>query len=314
MRVIVNPAAAGGRVGRQWPQILRRLERLGLEASYVFTEAPWHAADLAAEAVAEGETLVVAAGGDGTACEIAEGLYRGAGAKGIGPTGDGPAAQAGRQPTLGLLPIGTGNDVARAAGVPTDLDAAVAALKGKGRRQLDLIKVGPRIVINAIGLGLIADINRRTVPLKVVRGITAYLITATASLIHYRCPTVHVKAPGFEYTGGITVIAIQNGPTTGGGFQLTPRGIPDDGQLDACVVEAMGPLRRVPRLLAGLNGSLGRLKGSHELRAPWLELRHDEPLAVHLDGNQDELPPPVTRFEVLAGALTIAIPEPASEG
>jgi diacylglycerol kinase family enzyme len=64
----------------------------------------------------------------------------------------------------------------------------------------------------------------------------------------------------------------------------------------------------VPRLLAGLNGSLGRMKGSHELRAPWLELHHDEPLAVHLDGNQDELPPPVSRFEVLSGALSIAVP------
>lgn len=299
MLVIVNPAAAGGRVGREWPSLSSRLKELGLEARYVFTEAPWHATELAAKAIAQGEPMIVAAGGDGTACEVAEGMHL---------AGNGTSSGAA---VLGLLPVGTGNDVARAAGAPTELEAAVAALKGAGRRRLDLIQVGHHVVINAIGLGLIADINRRSAPLKVVRGITAYLITAAISLVHYRCPRVRVKAPGFELEGGITVIAIQNGPTTGGGFKLTPKGIPDDGQLDAVVVEAMSPPSRVPRLLAGMNGTLGQMRGSHELRAPWLEIHHEMPLGIHLDGNQEELPPPITRFEVLPRALEVVVPETA---
>jgi len=290
MRIIVNPAAAGGRVGREWPRREKRLRALGLEAQAVFTEAPWHATELAKRAVAEGCETVVAAGGDGTVCETAEGLFR---------------AGRGR---LGVLPLGTGNDAARTLRIPLGFDDAAATLLAGGSRRVDLIAVDGHLVLNAIGIGLTGDISRRAARIKVVRGIAAYLVTAVASLFRYRAPWVRLETPDHRYEGAMTILAVHNGPSTGGGFRLTPRAVPDDGQLDACLVEGMGALRRVSRLVGGLRGTLSQMSGSLELQAPHLELFFDEPLPCHLDGNDWTLRPPSVRFTVEPEALEVVVP------
>ena len=110
MKTIVNPAAAGGRLGREWPRLEERLTENGFRPETIFTEAPGHAADLAADAVAAGAERIVVAGGDGTVCEAAEGVFRAGGCE------------------LAILPLGTGNDAARTLGIPTTIaDAARSA-------------------------------------------------------------------------------------------------------------------------------------------------------------------------------------------
>jgi YegS/Rv2252/BmrU family lipid kinase len=296
VRIIVNPAADGGRLGREWPQITERLSAWGLSAPVVFTEAPWHAIELARSAVVEGVERVVVAGGDGTVCEAAEGLHR---------AGDGE---------LAILPLGTGNDGARTLGVPTDLEeAAKTALAGR-RRAVDLIRIGEHVVLNAIGVGLTGDINDRAVRLKegripLVRGIVVYLVAALLSLFRYRMQKVRMVTGEENYEGTMLILAVHGGPTTGGGFALTPAAVPDDGLLDACLVEEVGPLGRLARLAAAMKGTLGHKRGAHEVQAKWLELHFSEPLPAHLDGNSVTLEPPVARFEVVPGALKVLVPE-----
>jgi diacylglycerol kinase family enzyme len=112
-----------------------------------------------------------------------------------------------------------------------------------------------------------------------------------------------------NYEGTMLILAVHGGPTTGGGFALTPKAIPDDGLLDACLVEEVGPLGRLLRLAAAMQGALGKKKGTHEVQAPWLELHFEEPLPAHLDGNSVTLEPPVARFEVVPGALKVVVPD-----
>ncbi len=296
MRIIVNPAADGGRLGREWSQISRRLDGWGLSAPVVFTEAPWHATALAAQAVAEGVRRVVIAGGDGTVCEAVEGLHRAGGGE------------------LAILPLGTGNDAARTLGVPRALeDAARAAVAGQ-IRPVDLIHIGDHVVFNAIGVGLTGDINDRAMKIKaarvpLLRGILVYLVAALSALFRYRMQNVRMVTDAGSYQGSMLILAVHGGPTTGGGFALTPAAVPDDGLLDACLVEEVGPLGRLLRLAAAMRGTLGTKRGSHELQAPWLELHFEEPLPAHLDGNSVTLEPPLARFEVLPGALKIVVPK-----
>ena len=292
VRIICNPAAAGGRLGREWSRVERRLRELGLEADVVFTEAPWHAVELAERAVHEGVETVVAAGGDGTACEVAMGLHR---------------ARGGR---LAMLPLGTGNDVARTLGVPLKFEeAARVALDGRCR-AVDLIRVGEYAVPNAIGVGLLGDISERAARIKWIRGFIVYLATALVSIIKF--PTPHVRLVterGTAYDGEMTIVSVHNGPTSGGGFRLTPRAVPDDGLLDVTLVPGVGPLGRLPRLLAAMRGTLASKPGTLELQAPWLELHFEDPLPVHIDGNVTTLEPPLARFEIVPKAIDVLVPK-----
>jgi YegS/Rv2252/BmrU family lipid kinase len=285
--LIVNPAAAGGSVGRHWQQLHRRLRSVGFDPPLVFTEAPDHATRLAAEAVRMGETVVVAAGGDGTICETLQGLYDAGGA------------------ALGILPLGTGNDAARTLGLPLQLEDAAKAIAAGRTRRVDLILAGDRIVLNAIGIGLLGAINVNAASIKVVRGIAAYLAAAAGTLFRYRCPEITLTNGSFVYNGAMTILAIHNGVTTGGGFRLTPAALPDDGQLDACLVEGTGVPARLPRLVAAVRGTLAKKAGSHEIRFTRLELRTGVPLPCHFDGNPSHIEPPGMTFEVLPAAQTV---------
>jgi diacylglycerol kinase (ATP) len=294
VRIIVNPAAAGGRLGRQWPRTRSVLAGCGLSAPVVFTDAPGHAAELAAAAVAEGASRVVVAGGDGTVCEAAEGLFRAGGGE------------------LAILPLGTGNDAARTLGVPLDLAAAARAALDGPTREVDLIRVGDRLVLNAIGVGLTGDINDRAARIKWVRGIAVYLVTTVASLFRYRTQVVRMASEAGTYEGTMMILAVHGGPTTGGGFALTPAAVPDDGLLDACLVPEVGVAARLDRLVAAMRGTLGSKPGTVELQSRWLELEFSAPLPAHLDGNSVRLDPPRARFEVVPKALKVVAAPPAA--
>lgn len=291
VRTIVNPAAAGGRLGREWPKVLQRLEAAGVSSEVVFTEAPGHATELASRIGAEGAGRVLVVGGDGTVCEAAEGL-----------------AAFGGGCELAILPLGTGNDAARTLGIPLDLEAAAGAALNGATRSVDLIRVGDRMVLNAIGIGLTADINDRAARIKWVRGIAVYLATAAVSLFRFKAPQVHIVADGRVIDSTITILAVHNGPTTGGGFALTPAAVPDDGLLDATLVPDVPVSGRLKRLIGALRGTLHTMDGSITLQAKVLELHHDEPLAVHFDGNAGVLAGPVTRFEIVPKALKVVVP------
>ena len=296
MRIIVNPAADGGRLGEEWPQIEKRLAGWDLSAPVVFTDAPWHAVKLAEETIREGTQRLVVAGGDGTVCEAVEGIHRAGGGE------------------LAILPLGTGNDGARTLGIPVDLEEAAKTALGGRLRGVDLIEIGDHVVFNAIGVGLTGDINDRAIGIKaakipLLRGILVYLMAALASLFRYRMQKVRMVTDDGEYAGTMLILAVHGGPTTGGGFALTPAAVPDDGLLDACLVEEVGPVGRLLRLAAAMQGKLGAKRGTHETQAPWLELHFEQPLPAHLDGNSVTLEPPVARFEVLPGALKVVVPE-----
>lgn len=290
MLLVVNPAAAGGRLGRQWPRMHARLRAVGFDPPFVFTEAPGHATQLAAEAVRLGETLVVVAGGDGTFCEAVQGLHDAGGA------------------VLGLLPVGTGNDVARTVGVPLNLEDAAQVITAGATRRFDLIRAGDRVVLNAIGIGLLGAINVNSTRIKIVRGIAGYLAAAVGTLFSYDCPEIALSTGPFKYRGRMTILAIHSGVTTGGGFRLTPAALPDDGALDALLVEATGVPTRLARLVAAVQGTVAKKPGCHELRFTRLELETAVRLPCHFDGNPSHIEPPGMTFQVLAGAQEILAP------
>ena len=184
--LILNPAAGGGTAEQAVPEIERRLNELGVEYDIVWTERPWHAAELARGAVRDGVKVVVAAGGDGTANEVLNGLMQ---AK---QAGEGTAA-------MGFLCIGRGNDFAYGAGVPETVAEGCAVLAANYRKILDVGRVEgeslaeARFFGNAVGIGFDAVVGFEAAKLKRLRGFPGYLVAALRTIfLYFRAPLTRI--------------------------------------------------------------------------------------------------------------------------
>lgn len=292
--VIVNPTAGGGRANRLVPWLRERLAARP-DARFEVTRSAGDAERLAAAFGAE-EGRVVAVGGDGTVQEAVNGIM----ASGAGGA------------SLGIVPVGTGNDLARSLGLPRDPAAAWRVAIGRGERSIDLMRATggdgrQRWAGSAGGIGfdarVAAAMARRS---GWQRGRAAYLVTTLAELRRFDNCEVELTVDGVTTAAQVLFVAIANGEFYGGGMRIAPGAAVDDGMLDLCVVGDVSRLTAL-RQLANL------YRGTH-VNHPRVELRRGRSVAitgdpatlVHLDGEPfGRLP---LRVELHNAALTIAAP------
>lgn len=246
----------------------------------------WEGGDaqrLVGEALAAGYGQVVAGGGDGTLRDVAE-------AMGLAAT----------QASLALLPLGTANDFARAAGVPLEPQAALDLLEVPAR-PIDLGRVGDQLFLNMATGGLGSQVTANTSEdLKKVLGAAAYLFTGLSRFSELQAASVELQGPGFQWQGELLALGIGNGRQAGGGHVLCPEAMVDDGLLDIGILpapqEVAGALRD---LLAG-DGLFVRA------RLPWVEIKGAQGLDMNLDG--EPLQATSLRFEAMPQALRVHLP------
>lgn len=230
------------------------------------------------EAIAAGVDSIVAAGGDGTLNEIAAAL-----------AGSGRNADA--LPTLGLVPLGTANDFATAAGIDGDPAQALALVAARPATAIDLLQVdtgagGGHWCINLASGGFGTTITAETGEgMKKMLGGLAYLITGIARAGRIEPLQARITGPDFEWQGGFIALGVGNGRQAGGGQVLCPDACIDDGLLDLTVVpeldgEVAATLGTV--VSAGKAAALERV--AVRKRLPWVELEGPEPLVLNLDG------------------------------
>lgn len=253
---------------REWPQTAKALAAAGVAVDEVETRAPGEAVGIAERASA-GYAAVIAAGGDGTVHEVANGLMR-----------------AGGKTALGVLPLGSGNDFAKML-PPGD---AVARIARGAARPMDIGCIrsagATRWFANGmdIGFGAHGAKNITRVP-GFVTGLGAYLGALLLTLLRY--PKLHVRlqlddAPPFEQSTAMT--AVMNGRSFGGSFCVCPQARADDGLLDLLLVEAIGRasiLGLVPKIMRGAHAGDPRLRMA---RARRVAIESVEPLLVEADG------------------------------
>lgn len=241
--VIVNPAAGGGRAGRRVDALLADFPGL----NRLDTTGPGHATTLAATADAD---VVVAAGGDGTLHEVANGLV-------------------GRSVALGVLPVGTGNSFCRDFGLH-EPQAAVAALLRGAARPVDLLRIahadGQLHAINLVGLGFSAQagalVNRRFKAL----GAVGYVAGVVATLARLQVPVHPMACDGGPFDARPAVlVSLCNSRCTGGTMVMAPSARPDDGLLDVIRVGSMSRTRFLsafPRIFAGTHVAMPEVEAS----------------------------------------------------
>jgi diacylglycerol kinase (ATP) len=278
-------AHLGSAAWERLPEALERLRaRFGRVPIYPASD-PGDAETLVAELAPEVDVLLVF-GGDGTVHEVANGLPI--------PAGDGPL--------VGLLPAGTGNDLARAIGMPPDPVAAAAELAHARPRALDLLDCGPRRAANGINAGFAAaatDVLSRRV--KKALGPAAYLVGGVRAGVNPPTWAARVEVDGRVVEDEALAVVVGNGGSFGGGRWLIPDADVGDGLLDVLVVPATASKAALARHLARdrrLPGDLPRLRG------PEATVVTDMP--CRLDGEPAPTPGSVTvipaAWQVLASA------------
>ena len=246
----------------------------------------WEAGDaqrLVTEALAAGYTHVVAGGGDGTLRDVAEAM-----------------GHAGTEASLALLPLGTANDFAKAAGVSLE-PAEALALLDQPARPIDLGRVGDQLFLNMATGGFGSQVTANTSEdLKKVLGAAAYLFTGLSRFSELQAASVELTGPDFHWQGDLLALGIGNGRQAGGGQVLCGEAVVDDGLLDVAILpapqEVVGALRD---LLAG-EGLFVRA------RLPWVEIKSSQGLDINLDG--EPLQGDSLRFESLPAALRLHLP------
>lgn len=229
------------------------------------------------EAVAAGATHVVAGGGDGTLREVAGALA-------------GTDRDAGALPALGVLPLGTANDFASAAGIPEAPADALALIAGAAPVAVDLLRLRADDAVHwcanlaSGGFGTRITLETRE-GLKKMLGGLAYFLTGIARLGRIEPTPARLRGPGFEWAGEFIALGVGNGRQAGGGQALCPEALIDDGLLDVTVVpELSGEVAATIGAVVSEGKAAALEQVAARARLPWIEIESRQPLPLNLDG------------------------------
>ncbi|QCW50727.1 YegS/Rv2252/BmrU family lipid kinase [Nocardioides dongxiaopingii] len=238
--LLTNPAAGKGRGLRVRDEVLPRFRSAGLTVRSLVGRDADEALDLARASVADGVEAVVVVGGDGMVN------------LGLQVTASTPTA-------LGIIPAGTGNDVARTVGLTRKdpmaaADRIVRALATGERRRMDLARTGGRYYATVMAAGFDAVVNERANTMRWPRGQMRYNLATLAELRTFTPRPYVLDLDGTEVRLEAMLVAIGNGPSFGGGLRIAEGALLDDGLLDVVVIKPMsrlGLVRTYPRLFRG---------------------------------------------------------------
>jgi len=245
-----------------------------------------------AEALSLGYRTVIAAGGDGSVRDITQALM------------------ASGEPDLALavVPLGTANDFATAAGIPEDPEQALALLDHYPR-SVDVVQVNDRYFLNMATGGFGTEVTTQTSEdLKELLGGAAYLLTGLTRFAEVRPAQGRFRGPDFEWQGEFLALGVGNGRQAGGGQRLCPEACINDGLMDVAILPSdMDLLAGVRGLFNSDNGDGIREGVFVRARVSELEIETPEPMHLNLDG--EPLKDKHFQLKVLPGAIGLVVGE-----
>ncbi len=234
--LLTNPTAGKGRGERTAAQALLRLREAGFSVRELVGRDVDEARVLARDAVAAGVESLVVCGGDGMV-HLAVQVLAGTGVN------------------LGIIPAGTGNDVARYLGIPRDdPQRAADVVVGSRVRTIDLARTGATYFTTVLAAGFDSRVNERANAMRWPRGQMRYNLATVAELRVFEPLPYTLELDGEVRRTEAMLVAVGNGPSFGGGLRITEGARIDDGWLDVVVVGPMSKatlVRAYPRLYTG---------------------------------------------------------------
>jgi YegS/Rv2252/BmrU family lipid kinase len=291
-RFILNPNSGNVKGRPEIPDQVRAfILAHNLKAELAFTQGPRHAAILAREARVAGYDTVVSMGGDGTINEVGSALLD-------------------CKVRLGIIPLGSGNGLARDLRIPLRIGDALETLLHAVERRIDVGTVDERPFFCSMGLGFDAAVIK-TFDRLGRRGLSAYVEASLRTYPGYKpeCFSVFVDGRLVD-TRRALLLAVANAAQYGNNAVLAPKAKPDDGVLNLVSVADRNPLSALPLVWRLFSGSLDQARGVLSLAGPRFTLEREQAGPMHIDG---ELAASGQRVEIGLRplALTVLVPPKA---
>ena len=301
--LILNPVSGASALagnegeGEQYEaSIVTSLQKQGIEAEVRHTTPEDAGSGLARQATEEGADIVIAAGGDGTIHAVAAGL--------IGTKG-----------TLGIIPVGTMNNIARSLAIPEDIDEACKIIAQGKTRPIDVGKINDQVFLEVAGVGLEAALFPAAEEIKsrgwksTVRGIFAGL----AKLFAFQPTRFRIA---FDERRSRSYNAIQvsicNTPYYGAHLSFAPDAVMDDGLLDVLIYKNFSKIEYLRHAFSISQGRREFVPKIKQRKAKSLRIYTEMPIEMHADGVSQGVTP--ANITVVPGALKAFVSEKVAEG
>ena len=216
-KVILNPYSARWKAKERWYEVAPLLRDAGVNFDVIQSTEKGQGIQLAEDAVRDGFSPIIAAGGDGTIGDVINGMMNAVGE-------DGPL------PTFGILPLGTANDLVTNLGMSKDIGEACSTIAAGKTRMMDLCSVNGRYFANNAAIGLEPLVTVLQEQIGWLRGVPRYLYAALRGILQGTSWDAELKWDHGEYKGKISLVSVGNGPQTGGLFYMAPHADLFDGK------------------------------------------------------------------------------------
>jgi YegS/Rv2252/BmrU family lipid kinase len=264
------------------------LARHSIEAEIWETERAGHATELARRAAESGFQRVIAAGGDGTAEEVAEGLV-------------------GTHVELGILPLGSIMNIARMLGIPRDLEAAAQVIRERRVARIDVGRARTQArgeyFIEAAGVGI--DAGLFAYFNQIDRGNWRSLRPLLTFMWRYRPRQVTLVVDGRRFRFRAMMVTVANGPYVGAALAVAPEARLDDRRLDVKVFTRFGKFELLRHVLSIAGGRRAYNPKVKTIRAASVQILSDRPMMVH--GDSRPLGTTPARFDVVPSSLSVIV-------
>jgi len=291
IKLIINPEAYRGKAKKKIEQIKEYIKKIDVDFSIDFTQRPKHATGLAKRATTDKFEIVVAVGGDGTVHEVLNGIY-------------------GSNSSLGIIPIGAGNDISTCLGIPQkDIKKAIEIIKVGKKKKFDLGRINGEYFMGVAGTGfdtMVVDFTFKHRNLLKLLGSLFYIYGVYNVLIRFKPIFFKLTTKETVIEKKAMTIAVGNSWMYGGGMKVVPDAKLDDGLFDVCIVEEISKLEFLkvfPRVFSGTHITHPAVK---IFRTDFLRIESDIKMSVQADGEIIKSLP--ANFELIPKALNAIVP------
>ena len=295
-KFIVNPYSGRWKAKAAIPDIERACKKIGLDYELVATDAPNHGTELAREAAQTGFSPIVVAGGDGGISEVVNGLMQAAGDGVAGP--------------LGIIPLGSANDLADVLELEKDIETACRVILAGHTRAIDVGCVNGRFFDNNSAVGLEPMVSIAQMAMKRVKGTPRYILAALKAILGHKPWHMRLTWDDGGYEGPVALVSVGNTCRTGGAFWMTPHAEPDDGYLDFVFTGKMGRLKLLRLLPTTFDGSHIEHPDVTYTRTTRLTIECDPPTPIQADGELFDLSANHIEYTIMPGRLQVIVPGP----